>query len=60
MLNEDSKYPIALGIAYLTGISGTDTRTLSAGTLLSLVPIVVFFMLLQRQILEGAKGAVKG
>jgi putative chitobiose transport system permease protein len=60
VLNDDTKYPIALGIAYLTGISGTDTRTLSAGTLLSLVPIVVFFLLLQRQILEGAKGAVKG
>jgi len=60
VLNDDSKYPIALGVAYLSGIAGTDTRTLSAGTVLSLVPIVVFFVLLQRHVLEGAKGAVKG
>lgn len=60
VLNDDSKYPIALGVAYLSGIAGTDTRTLSAGTVLSLIPVVVFFILLQRQVLEGAKGAVKG
>jgi putative chitobiose transport system permease protein len=60
VLNDDSKYPIALGVAYLSGISGTDTRTLSAGTVISLVPIVLFFVILQRQVLEGAKGAVKG
>ena len=60
VLNDNSKYPIALGVAYLSGISGTDTRTLSAGTVISLVPIVLFFIVLQRQVLEGAKGAVKG
>jgi putative chitobiose transport system permease protein len=60
VLNDDSKYPIALGVAYLSGIAGTDVRTLSAGTVLSLVPVVVFFILLQRQVLEGAKGGVKG
>lgn len=60
VLSDNSKYPIALGVAYLSGISGTDARTLSAGTVISLIPIVVFFMLLQRHVLEGAKGAVKG
>lgn len=60
VLNSDSKFPIALGVAYLSGISGTDARTLSAGTVISLVPIVVFFVILQRHVLEGAKGAVKG
>lgn len=60
VLNSDAKFPIALGVAYLSGISGTDARTLSAGTVISLVPIVVFFIILQRHVLEGAKGAVKG
>jgi putative chitobiose transport system permease protein len=60
VLNDDDKYPVALGVAYLSGIAGTDTRTLAAGTTLSMLPVVVFFLLLQRQILEGAKGAVKG
>jgi putative chitobiose transport system permease protein len=51
---------VPTGVAYLAGITGTDIRTLSAGTALSLVPVVVFFILLQRQVLEGAKGAVNG
>lgn len=60
VLSSDAKFPIALGVAYLSGISGTDTRTLSAGTVISLIPVVVFFIILQRHVLEGAKGAVKG
>jgi putative chitobiose transport system permease protein len=60
VLSSDAKFPIALGVAYLSGISGTDARTLSAGTIISLVPVVVFFVILQRHVLEGAKGAVKG
>lgn len=60
VLNDNSKYPVALGVAYLAGISGADARTLAAGTVISLVPIVAFFVILQRQILEGAQGAVKG
>lgn len=60
VLNSDARFPIALGVAYLSGISGTDARTLSAGTVISLVPVVVFFVILQRHVLEGAKGAVKG
>jgi putative chitobiose transport system permease protein len=59
-LNSDATFPIALGVAYLSGISGTDARTLSAGTVISLIPVVVFFIILQRHVLEGAKGAVKG
>jgi putative chitobiose transport system permease protein len=60
VLNDDSKYPVALGVAYLSGTLGGDVRTLSAGTVISIVPVVVFFLILQRQVLEGAQGAVKG
>lgn len=60
VLKDSSKYPIALGIAYLAGITGTDVRSLAAGTMISIIPVVVFFILMQRHILEGMKGAVKG
>lgn len=60
VLKDTSKYPIALGISYLTGVTGTDVRTLAAGTVISLIPVLVFFVLMQRHILEGMKGAVKG
>jgi putative chitobiose transport system permease protein len=60
VLKDTSKYPIALGISYLTGVTGTDVRSLAAGTVISLIPVLVFFILMQRHILDGMKGAVKG
>jgi putative chitobiose transport system permease protein len=60
VLKDTDKYPIALALSYLTGVTGTDVRSLAAGTVISLVPVIVFFVLMQRHILEGMKGAVKG
>ncbi|WP_163505976.1 carbohydrate ABC transporter permease [Fodinicola acaciae] len=59
-LDDQSKFPIALGIAYLSGVSGTDVRGLAAGTVLSLVPVIAVFVFLQRHILSSMAGAVKG
>jgi putative chitobiose transport system permease protein len=59
VLSDDSKYPLALGLAYLSGTAGTDVRTPAAGAIISLVPILIFFLLLQRQILNNAAGALK-
>lgn len=60
VLTSQSKFPIALGIAYLTGVSGTDVRGLAAGTVISLVPVIIVFLILQRHILASMSGAVKG
>jgi len=60
VLTDQSKYPLALGIAYLTGVSGNSLRPLAAGTVLSLIPVIVVFVLLQRRILGNVAGAVKG
>lgn len=60
VLNDTDKYPIVLGLAFLTGIAGNDIRGLAAGTVISIIPITVFFLLLQRHILDGMSGAVKG
>ncbi|GLY70633.1 carbohydrate ABC transporter permease [Amycolatopsis taiwanensis] len=60
VLKDTDKYPIALALSYLTGVTGTDVRSLAAGTVISLIPVIVFFVLMQRHILEGMKGAVKG
>ena len=60
VLNDESKYPIALGIAYLAGIGSTDDRSLAAGSVISIIPIFIFFMFMQRHIMEGMRGAVKG
>lgn len=60
VLTSQSNYPIALGIAYLSGVSGTDVRGLAAGTVISLVPVVIVFLFLQRRIMSSMGGAVKG
>lgn len=60
VLNDESKYPVALGIAYLAGIGSADERSLAAGSVISIIPIVIFFLILQRQIMDGMKGSVKG
>ena len=60
VLKDNNKYPIALGIQYLAGITGTDVRSLAAGTVISIIPVIVFFAIMQRHILEGMQGAVKG
>ena len=60
VLTSQSKFPIALGIAYLSGVSGTDVRGLAAGTVISLVPVIAVFLFLQKRILNSMGGAVKG
>ncbi|MGO1227367.1 MAG: hypothetical protein ACTMH5_11075 [Brachybacterium sp.] len=46
--------------AYLAGIGSTDERSLAAESMVSIIPIVIFFLILQRQIMDGMKGSVKG
>ncbi|MFX4272880.1 carbohydrate ABC transporter permease [Propionibacteriaceae bacterium Y1685] len=60
VLNDQSKFPLALGIAYLSGVSGNDVRGLAAGTVLSLLPVIAVFLFLQKHILGSMAGALKG
>lgn len=60
VLKDSDKYPVSLGLAYLAGTFGSDTRTAAAGAVIALVPIVVFFLMLQKHFTEGISGAVKG
>jgi putative chitobiose transport system permease protein len=60
VLKTEEKYPIALGLAYLQGIFGTEVRSMAAGTVLAVLPIVIFFIAMQKHFVEGMRGAVKG
>lgn len=61
MMREAGKYTIPLGIARLKGIAGTVVwGTTMAGSLLSVLPILVVFLIMQRQFISGLTlGAVK-
>lgn len=60
VLKNPDSYPVTLGLSYLAGTFGADTRAAAAGALLAMVPVVGFFLAMQRHIIEGMAGALKG
>ena len=60
VLRDDVKYTLPLGLASLVGIYRQEYGMLMAGTLLSLLPIVVLFLAMQREFVQGITlGSVK-
>ena len=52
-LSDFQTYPISLGIRMYQSLSGTWSNLLMAVSVVSLIPIVVLFLLLERWVLEG-------
>lgn len=53
--------PLTTGLYMFTGGRSMDIGPLAAGTLITIVPVIALFVLLQRQVTEGfISGAVKG
>ena len=51
--NSPDQMPLASGLATLQGLHTTNYPVLMAGTLLATVPMILIFILLQRQFVEG-------
>ncbi|MDQ1577869.1 MAG: multiple sugar transport system permease protein, partial [Microbacteriaceae bacterium] len=52
---------LPVGLANLQGQYGTDYPTLMAGALIASLPLIVIFVILQRQFFEGiASSGLKG
>lgn len=60
VLKDDHLYPLALGLSYLMGTFGTDYRVMTAGTVIALAPVIIFYLTMQRHFISGLQGAVKG
>lgn len=61
VLQNDRKFPLAVAIAQLRGVYGLNYGLLMAGSLVSVLPVMVLFLLLQREFIAGlTSGAVKG
>ena len=58
LINPDD-FPLATGVLYLKGSYGSDTRTIAAGTVLTVVPMLFVFLFAQRFFMRGLDGAVK-
>jgi putative chitobiose transport system permease protein len=60
VIDKDSMLTVPLGVQKLQGTFMNDWRLISAGTILSMVPILIFFCFTQRYFIEGAMtGSVK-
>ena len=61
ILQDESKFPLSVAISQLRGLYNTDYGMISAGTIVSIAPVMVIFLLLQKEFIAGlTSGAVKG
>lgn len=61
VLQTPEKMPLAVAINQLRGVYGTDYGLIMAGTVISILPVLGLFLLLQKEFLSGlTAGAVKG
>jgi putative chitobiose transport system permease protein len=51
---------LQVGLVALQGMFASDSRGMAAGVVMTVVPIIIFFVVLQRQFVRGLSGAVKG
>jgi len=55
------KLTLTVGLSYLQGQFSADPRTIAAGSMIALIPILVLFVALQKHFFKGVgEGAVKG
>lgn len=54
------KYPLATALQYLNGSFSYKFGYVAAGTVLSIIPVLIVFMLCQKNYIEAVSGAVKG
>lgn len=59
VLSRPESFPLSAGVLYLRGAYGSSTRVIAAGTILTIVPILVAFIFTQRFFMRGMDGAVK-
>ncbi len=60
MLHTRTAMTLPVGLVALQGMFASDSRGIAAGVVITVVPIMIFFILLQRQFIRGLTGAVKG
>ena len=61
VLTNEKLFTLPVGINNLQGAFSANYRLIAAGSIISIVPIVVFFLSLQKYFISGQnEGAVKG
>lgn len=61
VLTEEKMFTLPVGINNLQGIFSSNWRYIAAGSIISIIPIIIFFLSLQKYFIAGEnEGAVKG
>ena len=61
LLNDDGNYTVPIALEYFFGRDTTNWGAIMAGSTLMTVPVVIFFLFVQRRMVTGlTSGAVKG
>ncbi|MBP2019614.1 putative chitobiose transport system permease protein [Symbiobacterium terraclitae] len=60
VMKSPDNYPLAAGLLYLQGQFSYNFLYLAAGTVISITPMIILFLLLQKYFINGVAGAVKG
>lgn len=61
VLTNEKLYTLPVGINNMASNFGADYRLVAAGSIVSIIPIIIFFLALQKYFIEGGSdGAVKG
>ena len=60
MLHTRDGMTLPVGLAALQGFFSSDARAIAAGVTLTVIPILIFFIFVQRYFTRGLAGAVKG
>lgn len=59
VMSSPDKFPLSVGVLYLSGAFSFKTRVVAAGAVLTVLPILLVFLFTQRYFLRGFDGAVK-
>ena len=60
VLQERTKYPLSVGLAHMANTFDSNFRLVAAGSVMAMLPILILFLLLQKQFIKGiTAGAVK-
>jgi putative chitobiose transport system permease protein len=60
MLHTRDGMTLPVGLAALQGFFASDFRAVAAGVTMTVIPILLFFIVVQRYFIRGLSGAVKG
>ncbi len=61
VLTKQEMFTLPLGLNYLQGFFSSNWRFIAAGAIISIIPILIFFLALQKYFIGGqTQGAVKG